>query len=124
MRGVVTVREHEKLENDPALTKQDMADLEAVARKVLKRKDGDLAASNYVGVVTTKRGVVVEILPKIDLGGDADPGYEKTRRTFLRMLRCWRGGRLVTALFRIRTLATTPTEQVTLGSVVRWRRDP
>ena len=91
MRGVVTVREHEKLENDPALTKQDMADLEAVARKVLKRKDGDLAASNYVGVITTKRGVVVEILPKIDLGGEADPGYEKTRRTFLRMLRCWRG---------------------------------
>ena len=91
MRGVVTVREHEKLENDPTLTKQDMADLEAVARMVLKRKDGDLAASNYVGVVTTKRGVVVEILPKIDLGGEADPGYEKTRRTFLRMLRCWRG---------------------------------
>ena len=91
MRGVVTVREHEKLENDPALTKQDMTDLEAVARKVLKRKDGDLAASNYVGVITTKRGVVVEILPKIDLGGEADPGYEKTRRTFLRMLRCWRG---------------------------------
>ena len=91
MRGVVTVREHENLENAPALTKQDMADLEAVAKKVLKRKDGDLAASNYVGVVTTKRGVVVEILPKIDLGGEEDPDYEKTRRTFLRMLRCWRG---------------------------------
>ena len=68
MRGVVTVREHEKLENDPALTKQDMADLEAIARKVLKRKDGDLAASNYVGVVTTKRGVVVEDSPEDRFG--------------------------------------------------------
>ena len=68
-----------------------MADLEAVAWKVLKRRDGNLAASNHVGIVTTRRGLVVEILPKIDLGGDANPDYEKTRQTFLRMLRCWQG---------------------------------
>ena len=49
---------------------------------MLKRRDGDLAASNYVGVITTKRGMVVEILPKIDLGGAADPDHEKTRQTF------------------------------------------
>ena len=91
MRGVVTIREHQKLENEPRLTKKDATDLEWVARTVLKHKDGDLAASNFVGVVTTRRGLVLEILPKIDLGGDADPRYEKTRQTFLRMLRCWRG---------------------------------
>ena len=91
MHGVLTVREHESLEVGPSLTRQDVADLEAVAWKVLKRRDGNLAASNHVGIVTTRRGLVVEILPKIDLGGDADPAYEKTRQTFLRMLRCWHG---------------------------------
>lgn len=90
MRGVLTVREHEKLEIGGSLTKEDLADLEAVARKVLKRRDGYPAASSHVGVITTKRGMVVEILPKIDLGGESDPGHEKTRQTFLRMLRCWR----------------------------------
>ena len=87
MRGVVTVREHQKLAVDSKLTKEDVADLEAFARAALKHKDGDLAASRYVGVVTTKRGVVVEILPKIDLGGEADPDHERTRQVFLRILR-------------------------------------
>lgn len=90
MRGVLTVREHEKLAVGPSLSKEDVTYLEQFAGQVLKRRDGDLAASNYVGVITTKRGMVVEILPKIDLGGTADPDHEKTRQTFLRMLRCWR----------------------------------
>ena len=90
MRGVLTVREHEKLDVGPSLSKEDVTYLEEFASKVLKRRDGELAASNYVGVITTKRGRVVEILPKIDLGGAADPDHEKTRQTFLRMLRCWR----------------------------------
>ena len=91
MRGVVTVREHEKLAVHPELTKEDAADLEeSVARGALKHRAGDLAASKYVGVVTTRRGVVVEILPKIDLGGELDPEHERTRQAFLRMLRCSR----------------------------------
>lgn len=90
MHGVLTVREHEKIEIGSSLSKEDVADLDAVARNVLKRKDGDLAASKHVGVITTRRGMVVEILPKIDLGGESDPDHEKTRQTFLRMLRCWR----------------------------------
>ena len=88
MREVHTFREHEEFDG---LGSADRADLTEFARKVLKRKDGDLAASNHVGVITTKRGTVVEILPKIDLG--AQPGAdndETTRRLFLRMLRCWR----------------------------------
>ena len=90
MRGVLTVKEHEKFEIGPLLSKDDVADLESVAKKVLRRGDGDLSASNHVGVITTRRGLVMEILPKIDLGGEPDPNDEKTRRTFMRMLRCWR----------------------------------
>ena len=90
MRDVVTVREHEKLVVGPKLAQEDVADLERFARSALKHRDGDLSASKYVGIVTTKRGVVVEILPKIDLGGEADPGHERTRQAFLRMLRCSR----------------------------------
>ena len=91
MRGVVTVREHGKLAVRPELTEEDAADLdEAVARGALRHRAGDLAASKYVGVVTTRRGVVVEVLPKIDLGGESDPGHERIRQVFLRMLRCSR----------------------------------
>ena len=90
MRDVLTVREHEKLAVGPKLAREDVADLEAAAKRALKHRDGDLAASKHVGIVTTRRGVVVEILPKIDLGGESDPGHERTRQAFLRMLRCSR----------------------------------
>ena len=56
-----TFREHEQF---VGLGSEDRTDLAEFARKVLKRKDGDLAASNYVGIITTKRGTVVEILPE------------------------------------------------------------
>lgn len=83
-----TFREHEQF---VGLSGEDRADLADFARKVLKHKDGDLAASNHVGVVTTRRGTVVEILPKIDLGeASQTDANETTRRLFLRMLRCWR----------------------------------
>ena len=88
MHAVRTFREHEQF---VGLSEEDRADLSEFARKVLKRKDGDLAASNHVGVVTTRRGTVVEILPKIDLGSESETdANETTRRLFLRMLRCWR----------------------------------
>ena len=91
MARVHTVREHETLVPGPALSRDDIADLSEFARKVLKRSDGNLAASSYVGVVTTRRGAVLEILPKIDLDDDAvDPTHERTRRLFLQMLRFWR----------------------------------
>ena len=88
MRGVYTFREHEQF---VGLGEEDRADLAEFARKVLKRKDGDLATSKYVGVITTKRGTVVEILPKIDLGVQSGTDdNETTRHLFLCMLRCWR----------------------------------
>ena len=89
MPAVHTVREHEKLRPGPTISATDITELGGFARKVLKRRDGDLAASNHVGIVTTSSGAVLEILPKIDL--DDDPGYERTRQIFLRMLRRWRG---------------------------------
>lgn len=85
-----TIREHDTFKVGPLLKEADLADLEAVAKNVLKHRDGDLAASKYVGVLTTKRGVVVEILPKIDLGHEPDHDHEITRGLFLRMLRPWR----------------------------------
>lgn len=89
MRGVHTVREHERLEPGPNLTTADIAELGDFARRALKRSDGDLAASNHVGIVSTRRGAVLEILPKIDLVVDGDD--QSTRRLFLNMLRSWRG---------------------------------
>ncbi|MYB39425.1 MAG: hypothetical protein F4Y26_18990 [Gammaproteobacteria bacterium] len=86
---VHTVREHEKLQPGPNLTAGDISELGDFARTVLKRSDGDLAAANYVGVVSTSRGTMLEILPKIDLVADGDD--ESTRRLFLSMLRSWRG---------------------------------
>ena len=51
-------------------------------------RNGSLHAQNYVGIIETRRGTVIEILPKIDLspGGDED-----TRRVFMTMLRHSRG---------------------------------
>ena len=89
MTDVVTLREHETIQVGDSLTKDDIADLQLTAGGVLKSKNGRWAASNYVGVVTTRRGTVIEILPKIDLDGEhADT--ERTRDLFLKMLRCWR----------------------------------
>ena len=89
MSRLVTVREHETL-SDSGLAAEDLVDLRRFARDVLKRADGDLAASSYVGVVTTRRGTVLEILPKIDLDARVEDSVECTRRVFLEMLRSWR----------------------------------
>ncbi len=83
-----TVREYEPLDFATAQEREDLKSFQGVFKQ---NSNGTLAASNYVGVITTKRGTVVEILPKIDLGGDPPPHYEKTKRLFLSMLRCWRG---------------------------------
>ena len=89
MSRVVTVREHDSLAGS-GLDDEDLAELRRFAHDVLKRADGDLAASNYVGVVTTRRGTVLEILPKVDLHGPDDDSCERTRHVFLEMLRSWR----------------------------------
>ena len=112
-RETITVREHERIKPSELMTKSDLADLAAFASTVFKfHRSGGLAATNHVGIVTTGRGTVIEILPKIDLGADSDPNRENTRQVFLRMLRCWR--RLAKALpeSRIRALRRLPMLEV------------
>ena len=89
MSRFLTVREHEPLA-DSGIAREDLAEVANFARRVLKHTNGDLAASNFVGVVTTRRGTVLEILPKIDLDHDVGDPIEQTRRVFLEMLRAWR----------------------------------
>ena len=84
--NVLTIREYYRLQPGDTLNGQDIAELSGFARQVLNRSDGNLAATSHVGVITTRRGAVLEILPNIDLDG-ADPSHERTRRSFLQMLR-------------------------------------
>ncbi len=61
------------------------------SRRVMTPGYKKLTANNYVGILQTRRGATVEILPKIDLGGASEnAGLEK--EIFLRMLRTWRNG--------------------------------
>ena len=53
-------------------------------------KRGRLQARNYVGIIETKRGTVLEILPKVDFVGGED-GHHKVRHIFFKMLRAYRG---------------------------------
>ena len=119
-RRTLVVREHDAL---TGLDENERRDLESFAfaqatdaegrrRPVLALLNGFLHAQNYVGVIETRRGTVIEILPKIDLanaedetkrpdarsgdrpGGCADSAtgrHSETRRVFLTMLRDWRG---------------------------------
>ena len=69
-------------------------------RSVLALRNGRLHAQNYVGIIETRRGTLIEILPKLDLSYDGDAttrtssmagDEEGTRRVFLAMLRDWHG---------------------------------
>ena len=102
----ISLREHEEFGRDQlGLGERDWKSLEAFTRSNQRDKRGDyrpvlsfgrggrrLKATNYVGVLTTRRGRPVEILPKIDLAaGTDDTDDTGTRRVFLEMLRTWRG---------------------------------
>ena len=103
-KAVHTVREYDAFEVCDSLSRQDYADLEEIQRHFSsseehgaakwvfgRKRSGALAAGNYVGIITTKRGRTVEILPKIHLGGQRERDYEITRGRFLEMLRWHRG---------------------------------
>ena len=64
-------------------------DREGKYRPVLSARNGKLYARNYVGIIETRRGTVLEILPKVDFSGKED--HDKARQIFLRMLRTYRG---------------------------------
>ena len=96
-RETIAVREHESIKLSTPLSKDELAYLATLPGSVFKfRRNGSVAAANHVGIVTTERGLVIEILPKIDLAETTDPDLKKTREVFLSMLRCWR--RLAKAL--------------------------
>ena len=89
-------REHDRLRD---LGKKDEAELKQFAlenqtdrqgryRPVLSVRNGRLHAGRYVGVIETRGGTVLEILPKVDF---VDDDEESTRKVFLRMLRTYRG---------------------------------
>ena len=87
-----TIQEHESFDRG-TLHQADFEELKDLAGKspVLQRTaSGGVAVTNYVGILTTRRRTVVEVLPKIDLAGGRSSDFETTRRLFLRMLQCWR----------------------------------
>lgn len=100
----LTVREYDPL---PELADDELQDLKDFTlenetdeqdnpRRVLIWKNGKLRAQNYVGIIQTRKGTVLEILPKVDLGEsegaeNKEEIRKKTREIFLEMLRAWRG---------------------------------
>ena len=96
-----TIKEYDPLTTDLGLNVKELSDLKQFAidnlydkqgkhRPVLQlRNNNDLRAQNYVGIITTQKGTVLEILPKVDLSDGKD--NKKTKEIFLKMLRTWRG---------------------------------
>ena len=91
------VREHDGLtglsERDEAELKQfaleNQTDQQGRYRPVLSIRNGQLYAGKYVGVIETRYGTVLEILPKVAFVDDE--GDAETRKVFLTMLRTYRG---------------------------------
>jgi len=90
-RTPLIIREHDEIPIEGQLTRADIEELSKFDHKVFKVRNGNLAANNHVGIITTSSGAVLEILPKVDLQEEDDGEHEHTRRVFLQMLRCWRG---------------------------------
>lgn len=91
MSDPYTVLEHQEF---PKLNKRDLDELEDFhyRHNVFGfGTSGRLRAENYVGVVTTRLGTVIEILPKIELGDTQIPSHKQTREAFLGMLRTYGG---------------------------------
>ncbi len=93
----LVIREHEEL---TGLSDEELKDLKDFAvekqrddlgnyRPVLAVRNRRLFAGNYVGIIETRKGTVLEILPKVDFVERAE--IEATRRVFFNMLRTWRG---------------------------------
>ncbi|MXX13570.1 MAG: hypothetical protein F4Z86_08995 [Gemmatimonadetes bacterium] len=97
MNEPLAIREHEELKD---LSQDELRDLKDFAlenrmdgegnyRPILELKNNRLYAQNYVGIIETHKGTVLEILPKVDFAEGDDT--EKTTRIFFKMLRDWRG---------------------------------
>lgn len=89
------VKEYEQL---TGFSQDELKDLKAFAltnqtdgqgnyRLVLMLKNNLLYTQNYVGIIETRKGTVLEILPKVDFADSV----EETKQVFFTMLRVWRG---------------------------------
>ncbi len=98
----LVIKEHEELKD---LSQDELRDLKDFAlenqtdeagnyRPVLELKNKRLYAQNYVGIIETHKGTVLEILPKVDFVKDEDKEKTKTKEYFFKMLRDWRGFKL------------------------------
>ena len=98
----LVIKEHEELKD---LSQDELRDLKDFAlenqtdeagnyRPVLELKNKRLYAQNYVGIIETHKGTVLEILPKVDFVKDEDEEKTKTKEYFFKMLRDWRGVKL------------------------------
>ena len=76
------VIEHEELK-EKDFSQEDLRDLKDFAlenqadeqdnyRTVLRLSNGKLKAQNYVGIIETRKGTVLEILPKVDFAEDTE----------------------------------------------------
>ncbi len=61
-------------------------------RYVLEPRGPFLKARNFVGVIQTRRGTTIEILPKVDLSASVVSDTARERGIFLKMLRTWHDG--------------------------------
>ena len=118
------IREYEEIKAGIGFNADEMEELKQFALEnthdkqgeycpVLELRNGRLKAQNYVGIIQIRRGQVLEILPKVDLGNHNDAQEEKTqaeqdeatRQVFLNMLRTWRG---IHAQFNTSNIRTIP----------------
>lgn len=97
------VREYEELNKESTnFNSSEIEELKEFAQKnthdnqgkyrpVLEIRNGKLKTQNYVGIIQTRKGSVLEILPKVNFGDDNDSEGKKTKQVFLQMLQTWRG---------------------------------
>ena len=97
----LVIKEYEEL---AGLAEAELSDLKDFAlanqtnkqgkyRPALVLKNNRLHAQNYVGIIETRKGTVLEILPKVDFADSTDgtDSTKHTKKVFLDMLRDWRG---------------------------------
>ncbi len=88
MQRYLTIIEHQEFSEKDVGDRQAFRELEAFAQDnqnkfLIYSRHGYLKAVNYVGVIRTSSGFVLEILPKIT----KDFNIQNVKRTFLKMLR-------------------------------------
>ena len=96
MTKTIVLREYEPLVPGEKIDKQEFKQIQKFVlqnqqqdRPVMTVGHDKLTAKNYVGILQTHQGTVIEILPKIDLGSE-DADSKSTRKIFLQMLRALR----------------------------------